>query len=112
MDGEIKDNIDVVCNKVAGAMFKAVDREKPFTHCSDWEVTLDAPEDCCGITEYCDPRCDSPKIGSFNRIDFQISLNGTADDTQMTVDICRNALETELRGCPSGSEQNHDAFWW
>jgi len=112
MDAEIKANINTVCDKIAGAEFKKTDpASPPFTHCSNWEVTLESPDDCCDGA-YCPPRCLGPPIGSFNRIEFEVALKDDSQTTTMKKEWCIAAFELELSGCSSGSEQDDDNGFW
>ncbi|KAK3721278.1 hypothetical protein LTR37_003153 [Vermiconidia calcicola] len=115
MEAEVLADISNVCNEVNGAVFKNGD--PPFSHCSDWTVTVE-PDDTCydvcllGGGLDCDPDCGGPVVGSVNHIDWQISYLNGAEEATMTLDICKGAFSTELGGCSTGSEQNHDGFWW
>jgi len=112
MNAEIKANINTVCDKIAGAEFKKTDpASPPFTHCSDWEVTLESPDDCCDGA-FCPERCLGPEIGSFNRIEFEVKLKDDSQTTTMKKEWCIAAFELELSGCSSGSEQDDDNGFW
>ena len=105
--------------RVQDATFKKGD--PPFTHCSNWTVTV-APDDNCfdsclsfcipDCGSYCDPDCGGAVLGSINRINWEIDFNDESDDKKMTFDICKNAFQTELGGCSTGSEQNHEGFYF
>jgi len=98
-----------------------------WSHCSGWGCSKD--DDNC-IYGDCPDKCNSdgdcisecakscakiPCDGLYegNRINYEIKHDGNSDDTRtLTYDICYNAYKTELGGCKTGSEQNHDGFWF
>jgi hypothetical protein len=122
---EVADDINTTCNMVANKEFRT--GEPGFAHCSQWAITRSAHEDCfdnceagCGAlprelnkflcSSGCDPNCDpGPEPGN-NHINWVINLAGPSK--MMTWEICSKAFVTELNGCPNGSEQNHEGFFF
>lgn len=132
LDQEVKNDISTTCQMVDGATFKKGDG--PFTHCSEWEVTEEPDDSCfydcqkaCGAvgfipgpgalvgavcSEGCDPNCGGPPLGSMNHLSWEIKHANGDDETVLTYDACVKAFEKELGGCSTGSEQNHDGFFY
>ncbi|KAK5172373.1 uncharacterized protein LTR77_004012 [Saxophila tyrrhenica] len=51
--------------------------------------------------------------GGVNHIWWEIQTEGdSTDEVTITYDTCNSALSTELGGCSTGSEQNHDGLWF
>jgi hypothetical protein len=121
---EVAGDIRKTCNMVANKELRT--GEPGFTHCSQWAKTRSGHEDCyddctlgCSATrgelgsflcsQGCDPNCDPGPSGN-NHIDWVINLSGPSKT--ITYDTCFNALMIELNGCPQGSTQNHDGFFF
>lgn len=134
LDQEVMNDINTVCNIVAGKTFKKGD--PPFTHCSEWKVTVEPDDTCyenceagCEATgsnpanragdlsaglcgSQCDPDCGGPRVGTMSHISWEIKHNNDDAETVMSFDACNKAFLTELGGCSTGSEQNHDGFFY
>lgn len=122
---EVADDINTTCNMVANKEFRT--GEPGFTRCSQWAKTRSDHEDCydncvagCnGMTGEknkilclagCDPNCDPGPDGGNNHINWVINLAGPTKT--MTWETCSNAFVKELNGCSTGSEQDHDGFFF
>jgi hypothetical protein len=128
---EVVDDINSRCQEVAG---KTIKPNEPFWKCTNWAVTFSDHVDCfsqcmtgCkaigtgpsaelgkGLCESgCDQNCD-PGVppNTFNHIDWAIEIRGNNPEKQITYEQCVAAFETEAGACHSGSEQNHDGFWF
>jgi hypothetical protein len=109
-----------------------------WTHCSEWawETTGNCGQDCIAS---CPPRSTFPGTNSLadqmssalciaacpsqckgkpnevktgtNRIDWAVKNEGSADAT-IDAQACKDALNWEIGGCDSGSEQSKGGFWY
>lgn len=127
---EVLNDINTQCQAASG---KTIKDAEPFWKCTNWAVTRSDHEDCyqncydaCGgigvgdsaelsqalCRNGCDPNCDpGPPPNTFNHIDWAIEVRDGNPEKVVDYDTCVNFFGTELRGCQSGSEQNHDGFW-
>jgi hypothetical protein len=89
---EVKNDINTTCGIVAGKTFKRGDPS--YSRCSTWEVYVGD--------------------GAWNHINWEIRLQdgGSADSLVMSYEKCVNALNRELGGCSTGSEQNNGGFYY
>lgn len=135
-NSEVSLDITSTCSMAAGRVLKP---GEVWTRCSEWAATTsgDCIGDCidsctppstfpgstaladqmsAGIcTASCPSRCsgvvDKVESTGTNRIDWAIKNEGSADAT-IDFQKCSDALNTEVGGCDSGSEQSHDEFWY
>jgi hypothetical protein len=135
-NSEVSLDITSTCSMAAGHILKP---GEVWTRCSEWAATTsgDCLGDCidsctststfpgstaladqmsAGIcTASCPSRCsgvvDKVESTGTNRIDWAIKNEGSADAT-IDFQKCSDALNTEVGGCDSGSEQSHDGFWY
>ena len=127
---EVLGDINTQCQAASGKTIKGAE---PFWKCTNWAVTRSDHENCyqecydgCGgigvggsreisqalCRNGCDPNCDpGPPSNTFNHIDWAIEVRDGNPEKVIDYDTCVNAFGAELRGCQSGSEQNHDGFW-
>jgi hypothetical protein len=89
---EVKNDINTTCGIVAGKTFKRGDPS--YSRCSTWEVYVGD--------------------GAWNHINWEIRLQdgGSVDSLVMSYEKCVNALNRELGGCSTGSEQNNGGFYY
>jgi hypothetical protein len=135
-NSEVSLDITSTCSMAAGRVLKP---GEVWTRCSEWAATTsgDCLGDCidsctppttfpgstaladqmsAGIcTATCPSQCkgvvDKVESTGTNRIDWAIKNEGSADAT-IDFQKCNDALNTEVGGCDSGSEQSHDGFWY
>ena len=135
-NSEVSLDITSTCQMASGTVLKP---GEVWTRCSEWAMTnsSDCEGDCidsCTSTNTfpgstaladqmssglcvasCPSRCKgkTPTVTETgtNRIDWAIRNDGTADAT-IDFQACSDALNTELGGCDSGSEQIHGSFWY
>lgn len=101
-----------------------------WTHCSEWafERYNDCYETCidgcsnvgsggrggdmasAGCSAGCDPNCGGTETGT-NHIWWEVKNEGSGEAT-VSYDACIAALNMEVGGCSTGSEQSHDGFWY
>ena len=135
-NSEVSLDITSTCSMAAGTVLKP---GEVWTRCSEWATSTssDCEGDCidsCNsmntfpgstaladqmssglCTLSCPSRCSGnrPVVveKGTNRIDWAIRNDGSADVT-IGFQACSDALNTELGGCDSGSEQVHGSFWY
>jgi hypothetical protein len=134
-NAEVSLDITTTCNMAAGRVLKP---GEVWTHCSEWawETSSDCEGDCIAS---CPPRSTFPGTTSLadqlggalciascpsqckgkgtevktgtNRIDWAVKNEGSADAT-IDAQACKDALNWEIGGCDSGSEQSKGGFWY
>lgn len=125
---EVVNDINTTCQLADGVVLAP---GASWTHCSEWAFSRynDCWEECedgCAAmassgargaegaaatcSAGCDPNCGGRETGT-NHIYWEIKNEGSADAT-ITWGACNAALNTELGGCSTGSEQSHDGFWY
>ena len=135
-NSEVSLDITTTCLMASGRVLKP---GEVWTRCSEWAETTsgDCEGDCidscnssstfpgstaladqlsAGLcTASCPSRCkgvvNTVKETGTNRIDWAIRNDGSSDAT-IDFQACSDALNTELGGCDSGSEQSHGGFWY
>lgn len=133
---EVKNDIHTTCTKAAG---KTIKPSEPFWLCTNWEKTAKGKSEALKCYESCQPGIDisgsnsaiidagvqacrdickltrgEPDLADdgWNHIDWAIEVRSGQTEQVITYETCKAAFETELGGCSSGSEQNHDGFWF
>lgn len=128
---EVLGDISSTCQQAAG---KDITSDTPYWRCSEWQTTQPSNPSCYEDCESgckamgtgpaaelakgaclagCDPNCvQMPSGNDYNHIDWAIEASHGQSGGTITYDLCNAAFGTEVSGCASGSEQNHDNFWF
>jgi hypothetical protein len=135
-NSEVSLDITSTCSMASGYVLKP---GEVWTRCSEWvtSTTSDCEGSCIdsctpsstfpGSTALADQmssglcvascpyRCSGKRPivteAGTNRIDWAIKNEGSTDAT-IDFQACSDALNTEIAGCDSGSEQSHGGFWY